>query len=311
MILGIGIDVVHPQRLRRWQQIPGLLERFYHPEELAQCRRRSGEDAVLSLAARFAAKEAFGKALGSGLAGLALRDMVVMNNPARQAGDATHRIGQGGAAAHRRHARVHFSVARETGGAGDVRDRERPGRPRGSRRVTRSAAERSAERSAEREADHGTAASGAANVMLTLAYDGTDFAGWQVQNRQRTVQGVLEAALARMLDRPVRVRAAGRTDSGVHAIGQVANFTAPMTFAAERWAVAINSYLPPDVRVLAARPVAAGFDARRSALARGYRYQLLSGAVGLPHPAPLLLPRPASARPPPNEPGGRISGWRT
>ena len=140
-----------------------------------------------------------------------------------------------------------------------------------------------AERSAEREADHGTAASGAANVMLTLAYDGTDFAGWQVQNRQRTVQGVLEAALARMLDRPVRVRAAGRTDSGVHAIGQVANFTAPMTFAAERWAVAINSCLPPDVRVLAARPVAAGFDARRSALARGYRYQLLSGAVGLPH----------------------------
>ncbi len=140
-----------------------------------------------------------------------------------------------------------------------------------------------ADRSAEQEADHGTAASGAANVMLTLAYDGTDFAGWQVQNRQRTVQGVLEAALARMLDRPVRVRAAGRTDSGVHAIGQVANFTAPMTFAAERWAVAINSNLPPDVRVLAARPVAAGFDARRSALARGYRYQLLSGAVGLPH----------------------------
>lgn len=130
------------------------------------------------------------------------------------------------------------------------------------------------------------AASAGANVMLTLAYDGTDFAGWQVQTRERTVQGVLEAALARMLDFPVRVRAAGRTDSGVHAIGQVANFTAPMTFPAERWAVAINSYLPPDVRVLAARPVAAGFDARRNAVARGYRYQLLGGAgggVGLPH----------------------------
>ena len=80
MILGVGIDVVHPQRLRRWQAIPGLLERFYHPEELAQCRNRSGEAAVLSRAARFAAKEAFGKALGSGLAGLALRDMAVMNN---------------------------------------------------------------------------------------------------------------------------------------------------------------------------------------------------------------------------------------
>ncbi|MCY4481346.1 MAG: tRNA pseudouridine(38-40) synthase TruA [Spirochaetaceae bacterium] len=119
--------------------------------------------------------------------------------------------------------------------------------------------------------------------MLTLAYDGTDFAGWQVQREQRTVQGVLEAGLARMLDRRVRVRAAGRTDSGVHAIGQVANFTAPVTIPAERWAVAINSYLPPDVRVLAARPAAAQFDARRSALARGYRYQLLVGGVGLPH----------------------------
>ncbi len=80
MILGIGIDVVHPQRLRRWQVIPGLLERFYHPAELEQCRKRSGAAVLLSLAARFAAKEAFGKALGSGLAGLSLRDMAVMNN---------------------------------------------------------------------------------------------------------------------------------------------------------------------------------------------------------------------------------------
>ena len=126
-------------------------------------------------------------------------------------------------------------------------------------------------------------AAGAANVMLTLAYDGTDFAGWQVQSAQRTVQGVLEAALARMLDRPVRVRAAGRTDAGVHALGQVASFSAPISFPPERWAVAVNSYLPPDVRVLAARPVAAQFDARRSARARAYRYQLTSGEVGWPH----------------------------
>lgn len=126
-------------------------------------------------------------------------------------------------------------------------------------------------------------AAGETNVMLTLAYDGTDFAGWQVQPRQRTVQGTLEAGLARMLDRPVRVRAAGRTDSGVHAVGQVANFAAPMSFPAERWTAAVNSYLPPDVRVLAARPAAGEFDARRSALARAYHYQLLAGAVGLPH----------------------------
>ena len=126
-------------------------------------------------------------------------------------------------------------------------------------------------------------AAGEANVMLTLAYDGTDFAGWQVQQGQRTVQGTLEAGLARMLGRAVRVRAAGRTDSGVHAVGQVANFSAAMSFPAERWAVAVNSYLPPDVRVLAARPVAGDFDARRSALARAYHYQLLCGPVGLPH----------------------------
>lgn len=82
MILGIGIDVVHPQRLRRWQVIPGLLERFFHPDELRQCRKRRRDLALLSLAARFSAKEAYGKALGSGLAGLSLRDMAVMNNAA-------------------------------------------------------------------------------------------------------------------------------------------------------------------------------------------------------------------------------------
>ena len=78
MILGLGIDVVHPRRLRRWQESPGLFERFYHPEELAECRRK-GDGGLLSLAARFAAKEAFGKALGSGLRGMALRDIVVTN----------------------------------------------------------------------------------------------------------------------------------------------------------------------------------------------------------------------------------------
>ena len=81
MILGIGIDVVHPDRIRRWQGIEGLLDRYFHSDELKQCRAR-GRSGFLSLAARFAAKEAFGKALGTGLAGLALRDMAVMNDPA-------------------------------------------------------------------------------------------------------------------------------------------------------------------------------------------------------------------------------------
>ena len=60
--------------------------------------------------------------------------------------------------------------------------------------------------------------------MLTIAYDGTDYAGWQVQNKQRTVQDVVQVALCKISGRPIQVRAAGRTDSGVHAIGQIANF---------------------------------------------------------------------------------------
>jgi holo-[acyl-carrier protein] synthase len=78
MITGIGVDVVHVSRMKRWRNIPGLLERFFHSEELSGVlSRRSGVD--LSLAARFAAKEAFGKALGTGLAGITLKDIWVKN----------------------------------------------------------------------------------------------------------------------------------------------------------------------------------------------------------------------------------------
>jgi holo-[acyl-carrier protein] synthase len=78
MIIGIGVDVVHIRRLERWQNIPGLPERYFHPRELAVARSR-GSGSALSLAARFAAKEAFGKALGTGLAGIVLKDIVVVN----------------------------------------------------------------------------------------------------------------------------------------------------------------------------------------------------------------------------------------
>jgi holo-[acyl-carrier protein] synthase len=79
MILGLGIDIVHVKRIRHWLEKPGLVERFFHPDEIASVRER-GESAALSLAARFAAKEAFGKALGTGLAGLCLREIQVVNN---------------------------------------------------------------------------------------------------------------------------------------------------------------------------------------------------------------------------------------
>jgi holo-[acyl-carrier protein] synthase len=79
MILGIGIDIVHVGRIRHWESVPGLVERFFHPDEVADARSRgSGES--LSLAARFAAKEAFGKALGTGLAGIRLGDIQVVND---------------------------------------------------------------------------------------------------------------------------------------------------------------------------------------------------------------------------------------
>lgn len=79
MILGVGIDVVHVERIRRWRKIEGLYDRFFHPEELASALPR-GEVGILSLAARFAAKEAFGKAIGSGLRHFALRDIAVLND---------------------------------------------------------------------------------------------------------------------------------------------------------------------------------------------------------------------------------------
>jgi tRNA pseudouridine38-40 synthase len=122
------------------------------------------------------------------------------------------------------------------------------------------------------------------NIRLTLAYDGTEFAGWQVQKDQRTVQGSIEQALERMHGHPVRVLGAGRTDSGVHAIGQVANFHTDLdSIAAGRWHLALNSYLPPDVRVLDSREAPPEFHAKGSARLRVYAYHLLAGEVGPPH----------------------------
>jgi holo-[acyl-carrier protein] synthase len=79
VIIGVGIDVVHVERIRRWSRIEGLYDRFFHPEELAITIPR-GEVGILSLAARFAAKEAFGKAIGSGLRHFALREIAALND---------------------------------------------------------------------------------------------------------------------------------------------------------------------------------------------------------------------------------------
>jgi holo-[acyl-carrier protein] synthase len=80
MILDIGIDIVHVSRMSHWRTVPGLLDRFFHPDELSDAMKR-GKTASFSLAARFAAKEAFGKALGTGLHGLILKEIRVINSP--------------------------------------------------------------------------------------------------------------------------------------------------------------------------------------------------------------------------------------
>lgn len=112
---------------------------------------------------------------------------------------------------------------------------------------------------------------------LRVAYDGTDFHGWQRQPGCRTVQGVLERALGGLLGVDgVTVQGAGRTDAGVHARGQVASFRADTGIPGEALRLALAPRLPRDVRVLESARAAAGFDARRSAVARRYSYALVS-----------------------------------
>lgn len=115
------------------------------------------------------------------------------------------------------------------------------------------------------------------HYRLTLAYDGTDFEGWQVQARAgaRTVQGVLQAGLSRLAGgAAVRVAGAGRTDAGVHALGQVVSFELQRTLEPAALARGLNAVLPDELRVLAAAFTDPGFHARRSAVSKHYRYLL-------------------------------------
>jgi tRNA pseudouridine38-40 synthase len=119
---------------------------------------------------------------------------------------------------------------------------------------------------------------------VTLAYDGTDFQGWQAQRADaRTVQGELEKALSRLAgNRRVAVVGAGRTDAGVHALGQVASFELPREIAGDELARALNGLLAEDVRVVAAGAAPVGFHARKTARSKLYRYVLDTGGVALP-----------------------------
>jgi len=121
------------------------------------------------------------------------------------------------------------------------------------------------------------------NIKLIIAYDGTDFCGWQRQENGITVQGVMEDALEKMHGHPVNVTGSGRTDSGVHAVGQAANFYTDIeSIPADRFAPALNSSLPREVRVIESCETDAVFHARFSAKARVYRYQFICRPL-LPH----------------------------
>ena len=136
---------------------------------------------------------------------------------------------------------------------------------------------------------------GFVRLRLDIAYDGTEFAGWAVQAGQRTIAGVLDDALSTVFRVPVQVRAAGRTDAGVHASGQVAHVDVPadaLPHAYPRTTRAGDSeflplvrrlarFLPDDVRVLDINRAATGFDARFSALRRHYVYRLSTASYGV------------------------------
>ncbi len=111
-----------------------------------------------------------------------------------------------------------------------------------------------------------------AKIKLTIAYDGTDYCGWQRQAGQITIQQTIEEALTSLLYQPVTVDGAGRTDSGVHALGQVASFECPKPFPASRLQQALNNILPPDVRIISANTAADDFHARYSACGKRYIY---------------------------------------
>lgn len=109
-------------------------------------------------------------------------------------------------------------------------------------------------------------------IALGIEYKGTGFSGWQSQSGVRTVQDCLEGALGRVADAPLRVVTAGRTDTGVHATGQVVHFDTDRHRPTRSWVRGTNSHLPDDVRVRWAKPVPGSFHARFSAIERSYRY---------------------------------------
>ncbi len=120
------------------------------------------------------------------------------------------------------------------------------------------------------------------NIKLTVAYDGTAYCGWQIQNDDDTIQGRMEKALEKLHGHPVKITGAGRTDSGVHARGQCANFMTDMNMPVEKFREALNSFLPPDIRILKSEAAPDSFHARYDATERIYKYYMLPRSLSYP-----------------------------
>ena len=116
-------------------------------------------------------------------------------------------------------------------------------------------------------------------IALVIEYNGTHFSGWQRQPGTRTVQECVETAVSAVADTPLRVVCAGRTDAGVHALGQVVHFDAPVTRAPRAWTFGVNANLPDDISVIRVHEVGEDFHARFSALRRHYRYVIFNREV--------------------------------
>lgn len=119
-------------------------------------------------------------------------------------------------------------------------------------------------------------------IKLIIEYDGTDYAGWQVQPNGVAVQQVVEEALLKLLGEPVRLRSSGRTDAGVHARGMVASFATSRDLPLQAFVGGVNRFLPPDIAILGAERVAADFRAIGDARAKHYRYTVYNAPVRSP-----------------------------
>lgn len=119
------------------------------------------------------------------------------------------------------------------------------------------------------------------NIRLTIEYDGANFAGWQRQARQRTVQGEIEKAIENLTGEKVSLIAAGRTDAGAHALGQVANFKTKLSLPLEKIRPALNSLLPREILIKRVEQVSLKFNTRRDAKSKVYRYRIFLGQTAL------------------------------